>query len=84
LLDRNVRKVVGPSGLLIAIIGYRSFVVSVLIGLGKKKKRETNPGFGKYCVPLPYSQSTYGVALRMILATTEGVFAFHSSDFTTF
>jgi len=45
------------------------------LGLGKKQKKETNPGFGKYCVPLPYTQSTYGAALRMILATTEGVFA---------
>jgi hypothetical protein len=35
-----------------------------------------NPGFGKYCIPLQYTKSTYGAALRMILATTEGVFAF--------
>jgi hypothetical protein len=42
--------------------------MSVLVwGWGKKK---TNPGFGKYCVPLPYPQSTK----RMILATTKGVF----------
>jgi len=41
-----------------------------------KKKNKTNPGFGKYCIPLPYTKSTYGAALRMILATTEGVFAF--------
>jgi hypothetical protein len=43
----------------------------------KKKKKKTNPSFGKYCVPLPsYNQSAYGAALRMILATTECVFAF--------
>jgi hypothetical protein len=31
--------VVGPSGLLIAIIGYRSFAVSVLLWGWEKKKR---------------------------------------------
>jgi hypothetical protein len=42
------------SRLIIAIIGYRSFALSVLVwGWGKKKKRkETNSDFGKYCVPL--------------------------------
>jgi hypothetical protein len=34
--------VVGPSGLLLAIIGYQLFSV----GLGKKRKK-SNPGFGK-------------------------------------
>jgi hypothetical protein len=50
--------------------------VSVLVWVWGKKRKKTNPGFGKYCVSLPYTQSTYGAPLRMILATTEGVFAF--------
>jgi len=55
--------VVGPSGLVVPIIGYRSFVVSVLVW-GWKKIKETNPGFGKYCVPLPYIHSTCGATLK--------------------
>jgi hypothetical protein len=51
-------------GMLIAIIGSRSFALSVLVlGWGKKKKK-TNPGFGKCCVPLQYTQSTCGAALE--------------------
>jgi len=43
----------GSSGLLIAIIDYRSFVLSVLLwGWGEKNRKETDPRFGKYCVPL--------------------------------
>jgi hypothetical protein len=30
----------------------------------EKNKKETNPGFEKYCVPLPYTQSTCGAALK--------------------
>jgi hypothetical protein len=56
--------VVGRSRLLIAIIGYRTFALSVLLwGWGKKKKK-TNPGFEKCCVPLQYTQSTCGAALE--------------------
>jgi hypothetical protein len=51
--------------LLIAIIGYRSFALSVLVwGWAKKQRKETNPGFGKYCFPLQYTQSTCGAALK--------------------
>jgi hypothetical protein len=55
--------VVGPSGLLIVIIGYQSFVVLVL-KWGWEKKKEISLGFGKYCVPLPHTQSTYGVTIK--------------------
>ncbi len=57
---------VSSSGLLIAIIGYPSFALSVLVwGCAKKKKRkETNPGFVKYCVPLQHTQSICGAALK--------------------
>ncbi len=34
-------------------------------GLGEKKKKKTNPCFGKYCVPLPYTQSTCRAALKV-------------------
>jgi len=47
--------------LLVAIKGYGSFEVSVLV---EKNKKETNPGLEKYCVPLPYTQSTCGAALK--------------------
>jgi len=48
-----------------AIIGYRSFALSVLVwGCAKKRRKETNPGFVKYCVPLQYTQSTCGAALK--------------------
>jgi hypothetical protein len=56
--------VVGLSGLRIAIIGYRSFALSVLVWGLEKKRKETNPGFGIYCVPLQYTQSTCGAALK--------------------
>jgi hypothetical protein len=55
--------VVGPNGLLIVIIGYQSFVVLVLVW-GWEKKLKNDLGFGKYCVPLPYTHSTCGVALK--------------------
>jgi hypothetical protein len=32
--------------------------------LGKKKEKETNPGFGIYRVPLQYTQSICGAALK--------------------
>jgi hypothetical protein len=57
--------VVGRSRLLIAIIGYRSYALSVLVwGWEKKKEKETNLGFGIYRVPLQYTQSTCGAALK--------------------
>jgi hypothetical protein len=77
--------VVGPSGLLIAIIGYRSFALSVLVWGWGKQKKETNPGFGKYCVSLQYTQSTCGAALKDHFnynkSYIQGVL---SSDFTKF
>jgi hypothetical protein len=33
-------------------------------GWEKKKRKETNPGFGIYCVPLKYTQSSCGAALK--------------------
>jgi len=40
IVQQTVRQVVGPSGLLIAIIGYGSFASSVLVwGWGRKKRR---------------------------------------------
>jgi hypothetical protein len=53
-------------------------------GWGKQKK-ETNPGFGKYCVSLQYTQSTCGAALKDHFnynkSYIQGVL---SSDFTKF
>jgi len=38
IVGQTLRQVVGPSGLLVAIIGHRSFAVSVLVwGWGEKK-----------------------------------------------
>jgi len=47
----------------------------------KKKRKETNPGFVKYCVPLQYTQSICGAALKddFNYNKTEDVL---SSDFT--
>jgi hypothetical protein len=57
--------VVGRSRLLIAIIGYGSFALSVLVwGCGEKGEKKTNPGFGKYCVRLQYTHRTCGAALE--------------------
>jgi hypothetical protein len=58
-------------------------IVNFSVGLCKKKKREKilNPGFVKYCVPLQYTQSICGAALKddFNYNKTEDVL---SSDFT--
>jgi hypothetical protein len=64
IVQQTVRHAVGPSGLLIAIIGNGSFALSVLVWGWGKKEEETNHAFGKYCVPLQYTQSTCGAALK--------------------
>jgi hypothetical protein len=58
--------VVGASGLLLDIIGYQLFIV----GLGKKRK-ETNPGFGKYCSIAIYQKSQKSNKRRMMGTITE-------------
>ncbi len=64
---------VGPSGLLAAIIGYRSFAVSVLVwGWGKKKKLILvlrNIVFHCHILRAPVE-----LLYKMILASTKGVF----------
>jgi hypothetical protein len=39
IVGETLKQVVGPSGLLVAIIGYPSFPVSVLVGGWEKSKR---------------------------------------------
>ncbi len=57
------------------ITGHPSFAVSVLVWGWEKKEKETNPGFGKYCVPLPYIlRAPVELLQMMILATTKVVF----------
>ncbi len=77
-----VRYVVGPSGLLIVIIGYQSFIMLVLVW-GWEKKEEINLSFGKYCVPLPYTWSTCGVVLKDDFSYNRRYLSM-SSDFNRF
>jgi hypothetical protein len=48
--------------LVVAIIGYRSVAVSVLVWGWERKIKI--PGIAKYCVPLPYTQSTCRAAVK--------------------
>jgi hypothetical protein len=69
--------VVGPSGLLIAIIGYWSFAVSVLVWTwGKRKEKKLILVLGNIVFHCQLRAPMERAALRMILVTTEGVFAF--------
>ncbi len=73
---------VGPSGLLIVIIIYPSFVMLVLVWAWEFFFNN-NLGFGKYCVPLSYTQSTCGATLKDDFSYNRSCL-FMPNDFTRF
>jgi hypothetical protein len=54
----------------------------VSVGLGIKNLK-INPGFGKYYLPLPYTQNTYGATLKDDFSHNKRCL-FTSNDFTRF
>jgi hypothetical protein len=63
IVGQTLRQVVGPSGLLVAIIAHRSFAVSVLVwGWGKNKKLILV--LRNIVFHGQYTQSTCGAALK--------------------